>query len=323
MSSNRSSAEHATAARWPPASILSSRAMWSSARPRWSSAAMSSARCAATTRQPSSPTRHRCSRCCSTVSRRAHLPDHRIPPAVDCARRRIEAATVVDDPRGPSPLLVDGQLRFEPLQRGSLVEAVALAEPPDLHIGRRVDEQDSFEHGLTLVLEEQRHVDGDQRRRAREGDCDMLLSQLEDPRMRDLLEVAACRRIREHDLAQACAVERAVGLDHIPAKPCRNLVQGGLAGAHRLTGKLVGVDHDSPTLLEHPVDGALAGCDSPGKADQSHGRGPYSCSATDSSDQPGTEVAHEAPDAHDASPSTYSSMPWSSATSVHPGVAAS
>ena len=97
--------------------------------------------------------------------------------------------------------------------------------------------------------------------------------------MRDPLEVAACIGIGEDDRAEAGAVEAAVGPDHVPSEACRHLVESRLAGTHHLAGKLVGVDDDRAMRREHPVDRALAGCDTPGHADQSHGRGPYSCSA--------------------------------------------
>ena len=210
------------------------------------------------------------------------------------------------------------------MQRSGCVEAVSLAQPPELHVARRVDQQHPFEHLLARILEEQWDVDGDQRSRTRERGGDAFLRQLHDPRMGDPLEVAARLVIGEHDLADAATVQGAVGLDHIPSEACCHLVQGALAGTHRLAGKLVGIDDDRAMFGEHPVDGALASRDSPGHPDQSHRRGPYSLQRHDwKGDQPDAEAAHDAPDAHDASPRRNRSTPWSSTVRVQAGVALS
>src|SRR5579872_262773 len=97
-----------------------------------------------------------CWKSCSMALRRGaelrRRTDDRRPPFVHLALGGVEAAAVVDDPRGSTALLVDGQLRVEPLPGCSLVESVALPKPPYLHLRWCVHDEHARERRIALAL---------------------------------------------------------------------------------------------------------------------------------------------------------------------------
>src|SRR5438132_11576216 len=107
---------------------------------------MCSARCSATARRLSRATKSRCSGSCSTVCRA--ILDDLTPPRLHLTTRRLEVVAVVDDPCGARALLVDRQLRVEPLARLALGEVVTGGQAGHLRLWPCVDEQNPVHSAL-------------------------------------------------------------------------------------------------------------------------------------------------------------------------------
>lgn len=86
--------------------------------------------------------------------------------------------------------------------------------------------------------------------------------------MHDLLQATQHRGVTEHNVPQTRPIDLAVGANHAGAKGRHDLIVDLTPTLHNQVSGLVGVNHRRPQFCQHGGDGAFAGSNVAGQADE-------------------------------------------------------
>src|SRR5262252_3983557 len=186
----------------------------------------------------------------------------------DLAAQLLDAAGVRQHVVRSGEALRPGQLRGHDRTRRLFGNATPLRGPPHLLLLRAVDDEHTVrEIEIRAGFEEQRHDHDD----VRAIGADYAFPRFgADRRVKNRLQLPACRAVTENQRAHLRAVERAVGGNVLRSESLAQRGNRRAAGRGELVRDAVGIDDAGAERLEHVYGGRFAGADAAGQADYEH-----------------------------------------------------
>ncbi|KXK04432.1 MAG: hypothetical protein UZ03_NOB001001310 [Nitrospira sp. OLB3] len=96
-----------------------------------------------------------------------------------------------------------------------------------------------------------------------------------DAGVNDAFQTAQFDSVTKHDLAEGCAVERAIVVEHLPAEGGEDGAPSRFARFHDEPCQGVRINGPGPAACKHLGHSALARCDAAGEAHEDHGARRY------------------------------------------------
>jgi hypothetical protein len=188
----------------------------------------------------------------------------------------FDGPRAINDLVGPAALFLNGHLGSDAELR-VLRRKAAFLEALDLLIGTAPADNDAVELFVEARFENQGCFDdGEFRATGTIERLEPISDNIEDTRVKDLVEAGALLGVGENDCAELRAVHLGEGIENFFAEFEDDFVVGGLALLEEFVAQGIGLQERAIEIAQNVCHGGFAGSDSAGETDFKHGK-EFSC----------------------------------------------